>query len=265
MPYELDNPVWNALAGPQAHLALANASARRFQPDHAPFVAIPDQSPGSLAALEELISATGEGVLLSVGAFEPPGKLVCVFTTPLIQMWAPAFEAGGGAPSSKADMRPLGPQHAGQMTALVSLTEPGPFAARTHELGRYLGVIVDGQLVALAGERMNLSDYVEISAVCAHPDHRGRGYPHALVGELCRLAVARGQTPFLHLRADNHPAMKLYEQLGFKARRTLELSVLRGSPARSRSFLIEAIKHDERDRFQTFRAGSGRKTGSHFS
>ena len=33
----------------------------------------------------------------------------------------------------------------------------------------------------MAGERMKPGNFVEMTAVCVHPDHRGRGYAQALL------------------------------------------------------------------------------------
>jgi ribosomal protein S18 acetylase RimI-like enzyme len=104
---------------------------------------------------------------------------------------------------------------------------PGPFAARTHELGTFWGIRVDGRLAAMAGERMRMPGYGEVSAVCVHPDFRGRG-----LGEIvCRKAMATvagaGLTPFLHAYADNHAALALYRKLGFEVRQVMTVTMFR--------------------------------------
>ena len=76
----------------------------------------------------------------------------------------------------------LGADDVPAMLALTELTKPGPFSARTHELGTFLGIRIDGELVAMAGERMKPADYTELTAVCVHPSHRGRGYGQLLLG-----------------------------------------------------------------------------------
>ena len=106
---------------------------------------------------------------------------------------------------------------------------PRPVRGRTHELGTYLGIKADGALVAMGGERMRLPGFTEISAVCTHPDHRGRGYSQALVAELGRGIFERAETPFLHVKPDNVDAIHVYEKLGFRTRRHLYLAVLRNA------------------------------------
>jgi predicted GNAT family acetyltransferase len=112
------------------------------------------------------------------------------------------------------------------MLGLVDLTRPGPFAARTVEMGRYLGVRDEGRLVAMAGERLRPPGYTEVSAVCTHPDFRGRGHAKALISVLAEAICARGETPFLHVLPENRPAVATYEALGFRTQRTLQLTVL---------------------------------------
>ncbi len=113
---------------------------------------------------------------------------------------------------------------------LAELTNSGPFGPRTHELGQYIGVRVDGALAAMAGERMRLDGAVEISAVCVSPEHRGRGYAAFLVAWLVRRLREEGVTPFLHSFTDNSSAIALYERLGFRTRKTVRLAVLSRAP-----------------------------------
>jgi predicted GNAT family acetyltransferase len=113
------------------------------------------------------------------------------------------------------------------MIALVELTKPGPFSTRTHELGTFLGIRIDGQLVAMTGERMKPGNFTEMTAVCVHPDHRGRGYAQALLGAVARGIVARGEIPFLHVFSNNESAIALYRRQGMEIRRRLHVTVLR--------------------------------------
>jgi predicted GNAT family acetyltransferase len=121
---------------------------------------------------------------------------------------------------------PVDPVDVPAMLALAAATQPGPFGPRTIELGRYLGIRRGGTLVAMAGERMRLDGFTEISAVCVHPDHRGRGYAADLVLALAASIVARSEVPFLHVFSSNAAAISLYRKLGFAPRRRLHLAVL---------------------------------------
>jgi predicted GNAT family acetyltransferase len=101
---------------------------------------------------------------------------------------------------------------------LVEVTSPGPFRSRAIELGRFLGIREAGRLVAMAGERMWIGDFREISAVCTHPDARGRGYARALMGRVINRMLRAGETPFLHVRSSNARAIDIYRTLGFVRR-----------------------------------------------
>jgi predicted GNAT family acetyltransferase len=127
----------------------------------------------------------------------------------------PAFEIVG-----------LGEADAAEMLALATLTKPGPFFERTHELGDFVGVKVDGRLAAMAGERLKVPGYTEVSGVCAHPEHRGRGYAAALMERVAAGIRARGETPILHTYADNAGAIALYERLGYRTRTEVIVTAL---------------------------------------
>jgi predicted GNAT family acetyltransferase len=127
----------------------------------------------------------------------------------------------------KAELRQLTAEEAPAMVELATLTEPGPFRLRTMELGTFYGIFEAGRLLAMAGKRMHLPGYVEVSAVCTHPDARGRGYARLLMSRVMEEIVRDGKTPFLHSFADNYGAIRVYESLGFTLRQRFELAVMR--------------------------------------
>jgi predicted GNAT family acetyltransferase len=221
--HPLDRPIWSSLTTRQAGLALGDARAVRLKPEYGIFVAAADQSPENLAALAELVH---EGV--SVAAVEPgdarvPPGLEVVSTAICNQMVAGHVSPG----EPDFDIATLTDADATEMLALATLTKPGPFAARTHQLGDFIGVKHDGKLVAMAGERMKPTGFTEVSGVCTLPRWRGRGYAGALMRVVAARILARGETPFLHVYADNAGAIALYETLGFRFRRALTMTVLR--------------------------------------
>jgi predicted GNAT family acetyltransferase len=115
------------------------------------------------------------------------------------------------------------------MLALAELTDPGPFGRRSIELGRFVGFRAEGELVAMAGERLHPPGFSEVSAVCTHPDHRGQGLARELVLAVACEVQARGEVPFLHVDAtdDPHPrVVGLYERLGFRVSRRGQLTIL---------------------------------------
>jgi predicted GNAT family acetyltransferase len=218
----LNRPVWSALTSGDRQFAEGGPLALRFPPDIAPFGATADDSPEAFAALKALISSEQRLALVTVDSLTRCPGLDVVREAPIMQMIADSE-----TPALSHDLKPivLGPSDVPEMLHLTEQTQPGPFGPRTRELGQYIGIRVDGALVAMAGERMRLDGAVEISAVCVSPDHRGKGYAAFLVAWLVRKLRAEGSTPFLHVFTDN-PAIALYERHGFRTRKTLRLTVL---------------------------------------
>jgi predicted GNAT family acetyltransferase len=112
------------------------------------------------------------------------------------------------------------------MLALVQKAKPGPFGTRTCEMGNYIGIRDQGRLIAMAGERMRIDGFVEISAVCVDDDWRGKGLAGRLMNILRKEIAQRGETPFLHVFSHNTTAIGLYERLGFELRRAFVLTRL---------------------------------------
>ena len=222
-PHILDRPVFATLNGRQGHLAIPHGGAMRMDPDYGLFAATIDHSPESLAALGELVRARGNvGLVEPVAPPPAPGTKV-VSSAICLQMVA---ETVAPAWDVAFDMLPLGDADAAEMLALATLTKPGPFFTRTHQLGDFIGVRVDGRLAAMAGERMRPDGYTEASGVCVHPDHRGRGYAARLLREVTARILARGEKAFLHSYADNATAIGLYESLGYRGRRDVAFTIL---------------------------------------
>jgi predicted GNAT family acetyltransferase len=222
----LNRPVWSALKTGDRRFAEGGALALRFPPEIAPFGATADDSPEAFAALGALISPEERVALVSLDKLRSYPGLDVVREASVIQMVA---DRETPAPSQRATPIVLGPSDVPEMLRLAEQTHPGPFGPRTHELGQYIGVRIDGALAAMAGERMRLDGAVEISAVCVRPDHRGKGYAALLVALLVRKLREEGAMPFLHAFTDN-PAIALYERLGFTTRKTLRLTVLGRAP-----------------------------------
>jgi predicted GNAT family acetyltransferase len=220
-PHPLDRPAWTALQTTQRQLARGEGAALRYDPDYAIFAATADHEPASLAALGALIGATGPAIVLQRDALPPvPGTTVAKHRMG-VQMVGETLAA-----ESDMDFLDLGDADATEMLALATLTEPGPFFARTHRLGGFIGIRDSGRLVAMAGERLKPEGFTEVSGVCTHPDWRGRGYAGGLMRVVAARIFARGETPFLHAYADNRGAIALYESLGFRVRCDVNVTVL---------------------------------------
>ena len=220
--HPLDRPIWSALTTRQKDLAEGGARALRFPPAIGPFADLVDMSPQSFAELAAMMSGSEIAVLFTPDAVAAPdGFKVLLADTGEQMIGTPADSAVSGV-----NIVTLGVADVPDMMALVELTKPGPFGLRTHELGTFLGIKVDGQLVAMTGERMKPGNYTEMTAVCVHPSHRGRGYAQGLLGAVARQIVARGEIPFLHVFSSNSSAIALYRRQGMEIRRRLHVTVL---------------------------------------
>lgn len=223
MVHPLDRPIWSALTTRQTALSQGDAGALRYAPDYGVFAAAADRSQASLAALSRLVPANGEVALVEAETPAAVAGTAIVSSAVIWQMVAPAIIAG---PEPGFAILDLTDADAAEMLALATQTRPGPFFARTHQLGDFVGVRQGGRLVAMAGERMKPQGYTEVSGVCTDPDHRGRGYAGALMRVVADRILARGEIAFLHSYAHNTGAIGLYQSLGFALRCEMTMQVL---------------------------------------
>ena len=220
MSHPLDRPVWNALHSGWAELARGGDQALQLSPDYGPFAAAVDQSADSLAALTRLTPGDEGLWIVETEAWPAPPGLREIKRALCDQMIAAATPP---APEG-LDCVLLSEDDAVQMFALARATKPGPFARHTHRLSQFIGIKHDGRLVAMAGERMRVTGFAEVSGVCTDPAFRGRGYAAGLMRVIANRILARGETPFLHTYSDNAGAIALYESLGFRKRATVTLT-----------------------------------------
>lgn len=151
----LDNCVWAALGTRHAAFAEADGAARRYAPDVSIFAAVDEPTPAAWRDLARLNQGAKFVCLFRRHVPEPPEGWKVLFHTTCHQMVCDTLVAppDGAAGDEIAE---LGPDRVPAMLELVDLTKPGPFEQRTIELGRYLGVVRDDRLVAMAGERMKI-------------------------------------------------------------------------------------------------------------
>jgi len=228
--HPLDNPVWDALNGPQSEVADTRDLAARYRPDISAFGAFPEPpGPEHWRAMAHLVGPGGM-VIVTGHTGTPPEGWSTEYEGDGVQMTGEAIDA---RPAEMAALRPelrilpLGKAEAADMIELVGLARPGPFSLRTWELGGYVGVQVDGQLVAMAGQRFRPTGWCEISAVATHPDHRRQGLAAYLVRVVAAGIRVRGEVPLLHAAADNIDAIRLYEAMGFTHRRVARFVAVR--------------------------------------
>jgi predicted GNAT family acetyltransferase len=220
----LNNPIWNALTTLQTQFAERSELAARFSPEVTLLAGMSRPTSQAYDSLARLLLGAGAAVF-----FDDPPVLPAGWDTldgsPLAQMICAQSDISPR--SHLGSVETLGAKDNPEMLALAKLTKPGPFGTRTHELGEYIGIRESGRLAAMAGERLHLRGYTEISAVCTHPDFQGRGYAGRLMSILMKKIVERGETPILHVRHDNASAIRLYEKLGFRTRRLLDFLIIR--------------------------------------
>ncbi len=217
MDQGLDRPAWAALTTRQADMALGDARACRFRPNINLFAAAADRSGAALDALAALVSPGEQAATVEPQPLPPLPGLTLEREAALAQMVAtqsPGVEPGFAA-------APLGADDAGDMLALATLTQPGPFFSKTWRMGRFIGVREGGRLIAMAGERLALPGFREVTAICTHPDARGRGLAERLTRLVTDRIIGEGDAAFLHAYPHNLGAIRLYERLGFRLRTEL--------------------------------------------
>jgi ribosomal protein S18 acetylase RimI-like enzyme len=218
----LDNVVWGALDGPQSRFATVKGKAARFDPDVSLFAGLADHTdPDAWRDLADL-AGPGADVLLAGPPMTPPPGWETTLVLPGVQLIGAGL-VGEPDPESLV----LGPADLPEILDLVERTKPGPFRERTMELGSYLGIRREGRLIALAGERLRVPGWTEISAVCTDPAFRGQGLAARLIKAVTAGLRDRGDRPFLHAAADNTGAIRLYQHLGFAVRTPVTFAVHR--------------------------------------
>jgi ribosomal protein S18 acetylase RimI-like enzyme len=217
----LDNPIWFALTTEHQTLARSHGLARRYPPDVSPLAGLLHPTNDGFADLRQLVSPDEHVALFTANPLDVPGDWQIERSRWIDQMICEASLV----PPAIAPL-PLGTTDVPEMLELTAATEPGPFSPQTIQMGSYFGIrAVDGRLVAMAGERLRSTAFAEISAVCTHPEFRGRGYAQALTTFLAAQIQAAGKIPFLHVKSENG-AKVVYQKIGFRVRAAIYLTVI---------------------------------------
>ena len=212
--HPLDRPAWHALLEKHMDIAVRGELSARYPPDYSVIATTVDGSP---EAFQDLAKIVNKGEVIGLIAKKPPKESTEwkeLRESTVIQM-----TMNERLPVKGLEIVELGVEDIPEVVGIVETTKPGPFAKRTVELGRYIGIRVDGKLVAMAGERFRMNGYSEISAVCVLPEYRGKGYAKELSSVLVNYILDQGDVPYLHVSPLNTAAVALYEKLGFKKRR----------------------------------------------
>ncbi|HLV86361.1 MAG TPA: GNAT family N-acetyltransferase [Candidatus Sulfotelmatobacter sp.] len=225
--HPLDNIIWRALTTRQEQFAEVCGSARRFQREVTSLTAFAEPGDEGYRSAARLVGAGGTAALFLPAPYAARDGWEVIGGAPLLEMVCEKLTPSNGDGHARLPILELAPSDSPEMVELATLTKPGPFGNRTHELGTYLGMRADGKLIAMAGERLKVPGFTEVSAVCTHPEHTGKGYAGILMLDVMRRIVERGEVPFLHVREDNRRAIALYERLGFRTRVVVHYVVLR--------------------------------------
>jgi GNAT superfamily N-acetyltransferase len=212
------NPVWHALRTKHRHFAISAGLASRYPADVAPFVAVAEPVVAALESLHALLIPGEQVWIADAEYFGWPG-FVWETSLECLQMVLPTDIV---PPGKTMEFDTLSCADAPAMVALTDLAFPGFFRTRTCEMGRYYGVHSGGKLISMSGERIMLEGYPEVSGVCTHPEHRGRGYAAGLMWHVIRDHRRDGLVSWLHVSSGNTHAIELYLRMGFvEARRIL--------------------------------------------
>ena len=219
----LDNPAWYALCSGNKGFSNGNDNVKFFDSEVSPFIATKENGEEYFQMLYDFIPNHSPVIFISSKQMEFPSIWKFRRLIKGIQM---IYEGHKIEEMLNSDIIPLNNSHVDQMVSLTKLTDPGPFGPRTIEFGHYYGIIKEKKLIAMAGQRLHVYDFTEISAVCTHPDFTGKGYAKDLLRHQINRMQNSSFTPYLHVRSDNDRAISVYESLGFKTRTEIFFYVL---------------------------------------
>jgi predicted GNAT family acetyltransferase len=224
MQHVLNNPAYNALVTGCSHLSACEGPARFFPKEVSPFAGLQQYDEHHFALLYKVLPPKSTVALFTAQDITIPQSFTVTHKSVIYQMTG---ENVITPEDNNLELVDLDTTHVPEMLALTKLTNPGPFATRTIEFGHYKGIFVNGQLVAMAGHRLHAGPFIEISAVCTHPNFTGKGYARALMIYQANSIKQQGNTPFLHVRTDNTQAIALYKKLGFAVRSDINLHIIK--------------------------------------
>jgi ribosomal protein S18 acetylase RimI-like enzyme len=220
----LYNPVYNALCTGDLHLSLGSDKVKYFNEAVSPFAGFHEDYVSGFSDLYDFLPVGRKIIYATPVSITTPKGWQLIHRIPGLQ-----FVFDNKLIPKNELLKPIALQeeHVEQMMQLAKLTKPGPFGPRTIDFGYYYGIFEGGKLVAMTGQRLHVAQFTEISAVCTHPDHLGKGYAAALVQHQVALILSQEGTPFLHVRDDNERAISLYKRLGFTISRPMNFYFLK--------------------------------------
>lgn len=92
------------------------------------------------------------------------------------------------------------------------------FNARMLQTKQYFGLRLMNRLVSAAGIHVYSEKYkvAALGNIVTRPDYRGKGFGKAVTARLCQSLTEHVDNIGLNVKADNVPAVALYEKLGFE-------------------------------------------------
>ncbi|MGK2863507.1 MAG: GNAT family N-acetyltransferase [Chitinophagaceae bacterium] len=220
----LHNPVYNALLSGEQLLSFGNDNVKFFDKEVSPFAGFDHEYKKGFEELYSLIPSGRDILYASPFQIALPAGWQLLHEIKGLQF---VYEGRKEIKTEFSKIKPLTWKHVEQMIQLAILTRPGPFGKRTIDFGSYFGIFENQTLVAMTGQRLHVENFTEISAVCTHPGHTGKGYAYTLLQHQLQLILQQDQQPFLHVREDNYRAITLYERLGFKISRSMNFYFLK--------------------------------------
>ncbi len=219
-----DNPVWQALSSHQSHFNMGHHSLKFFPANVSPFVGMEHWNEADLNMLTENLPANRTFSVMIAQKVTIPEDFEIIFSCPLYQMCC--FQLNPSL-NPAVNIIKLGYEHVAQMLELTNKTKPGPFLEKTIDMGNYYGIFENGMLISLAGERLRLDGFTEVSAICTDPDHLGKGLASILTSHAAQNIFASGNIPFLHVKTDNLRAIQVYKRAGFEIRTEVYFAIFR--------------------------------------
>lgn len=212
---KLDNPVWHSLSESHKEYAIGHDDTLFYDPEYCPFGAAIKTKKSSNAIVQ--YSNLSDNFFIVGEKPEIPATLKIVNKLVCLQMM---IREPIDIPIIDTIIK-LEESHREDLLGLVKIVYPEYFKPKTATLGNYYGIYKDNQLVAVTGERMQMNDFIEVSAVITHPEYLGKGYAKQLVAHTANTILNQNKIAFLHVYEKNFGAIKLYEKLGFETRRKI--------------------------------------------
>jgi len=92
------------------------------------------------------------------------------------------------------------------------------FNARMLQTKQYFGLRLNHRLLSVAGIHVYSEKYkvAALGNIVTHPDYRGKGFGKSVTTRLCQSLAENVDYIGLNVKADNLPAIAMYEKLGFE-------------------------------------------------